>query len=225
MLFRGIVSPLPQIQKQGSAILRQTARPLAAGEISSASTRKLMSDMWKVMEKEGGCGIAAPQLGVPAQLVALELPWQADLPHVSAFPRTVLINPRLRVLPRAERLAWPGAAQGLPAATLAVGDAAVQKARYEMWESCLSVPNSWGRVLRHAAVAVSYLDEQGRPRSLSAWGYLAGMLQHELDHLAGALYVDRALETCTTAEFHRRFPPDTWRREFGALGLARNSPA
>lgn len=59
-----------------------------------------------------------------------------------------------------------------------------------MWESCLSVPGLTGRVRRFNNVLVHYEDEEGVRRRLGATGYLAGVLQHELEHLDGRLYID-----------------------------------
>lgn len=61
-----------------------------------------------------------------------------------------------------------------------------------MQESCLSVPGLIGAVKRSSKVALTYEDEQGKKRRLLAEGFLAGLLQHEMDHLDGVLFVDRA---------------------------------
>ena len=58
-------------------------------------------------------------------------------------------------------------------------------------EGCLSIPGIWDEVTRSGRVIVSALDEQGRPLELDAEGYLARAIQHEIDHLDGALFVDR----------------------------------
>lgn len=58
-------------------------------------------------------------------------------------------------------------------------------------EGCLSIPGIWEDVTRSGRVIVSALDEQGRPLELDAEGYLARAIQHEIDHLDGALFVDR----------------------------------
>ena len=58
-------------------------------------------------------------------------------------------------------------------------------------EGCLSVPGVRGDVIRPAAVEVAYLDENGTERKLQAEGLLARIIQHEIDHLDGVLFVDR----------------------------------
>jgi peptide deformylase len=58
-------------------------------------------------------------------------------------------------------------------------------------EGCLSVPEVWGQVPRWASVSVRGYDPSGRPIQVSAKGLLAIILQHELDHLDGRLFIDR----------------------------------
>lgn len=59
-------------------------------------------------------------------------------------------------------------------------------------EGCLSVPGKYGLVRRHWAFHLKALDRRGQPVKIEAKGYFARVLQHELDHLDGILYVDRA---------------------------------
>ncbi len=223
MLFSKLAS-LPAVQLNGSAILRRYAVPVELSQISSPATRQLVKDMWNMMEKKGGCGIAAPQIGVSQRVVTIDLPWQSDLPHVQAFPRTVLFNPELRVLPPAAAAAAHAAhAPAKRGAAAHVSQAPAEAsgsgsgATYMMWESCLSVPEQWGRVERAHDVHVTYWDEGGARRHVHAWGYHAGMLQHELDHLHGRLYIDLARDLCSPADFERRFPTRLWVREYGGV--------
>ncbi len=58
-------------------------------------------------------------------------------------------------------------------------------------EGCLSIPGIWEEVTRAERILVTGLDEEGRPVELDVEGYLARALQHEIDHLEGALFVDR----------------------------------
>jgi peptide deformylase len=68
-----------------------------------------------------------------------------------------------------------------------VGD---ETAVYE--EGCLSIPNQWGDVERASKVVISGLDRHGKPAKIKAWGLLARVFQHEVDHLNGKLFIDRA---------------------------------
>lgn len=65
-----------------------------------------------------------------------------------------------------------------------------EKASYE--EGCLSIPGRWGDVPRPAKIVVSGSDKNGEPVKIKAWGLLARVFQHEIDHLNGKLFIDRA---------------------------------
>ncbi len=63
-----------------------------------------------------------------------------------------------------------------------------ERSTYE--EGCLSIPEYYAEVERPASVRVSALDREGRPREVLAEGLLATVLQHEIDHLDGVLFID-----------------------------------
>lgn len=67
-----------------------------------------------------------------------------------------------------------------------------EKVPYE--EGCLSVPGKWGNVVRPEKIVVSGLDKRGKPAKIKAWGLLARVFQHEIDHLSGKLFIDRTKE-------------------------------
>ena len=58
-------------------------------------------------------------------------------------------------------------------------------------EGCLSVPGTWGNVERPRAIVISGFDKNGKPAKIKAWGLLARVFQHEMDHLNGKLFIDR----------------------------------
>ena len=64
----------------------------------------------------------------------------------------------------------------------------------ELEEGCLSVPGKYGKVQRYEKVTLSGLDQSGKPLKIKAWGLLAHVFQHEIDHLNGTLFVDKAIE-------------------------------
>jgi peptide deformylase len=61
-------------------------------------------------------------------------------------------------------------------------------------EGCLSVPKKYGRIERFSEVKLSGLNKLGKPVKIKAWGLLAHVFQHEVDHLNGKLFIDGALE-------------------------------
>jgi peptide deformylase len=129
--------------------LRQPATPVSAIDDETA---RLVGELRKELDRTGGLGLAAPQIGVLLQ-VALVRHEGRDL---------VLINPRV--------IQTRGSMAG--------------------WEGCLSVPHMVGWVKRPERVTVEALDASGKMQRHQARGLAARVMLHELDHLAGRLYVD-----------------------------------
>ena len=155
--------------RMGHPVLRQTARRLSREELATPEMRALINDMRENMHHYGGIGLAAPQIGESVQLAVIELAsGQNRYGSDASLPYTVFINPELTVLDASE--------QGF-------------------WEGCLSVPGLRGFVERPRGVRVKYWNETGEEKELTAHGFLATVVQHELDHLFGHLYVDRMKDT------------------------------
>jgi peptide deformylase len=152
------------IYRMGNPILRRRAREVSKDFLLSDQFGQLLRDLKDSMKHYGGIGIAAPQIGVDLQVAIIELKGLNRYGEDLDLPLQVFVNPTLAPL--------TAETQGY-------------------WEGCLSVPGLRGYVERPAEVRVSYLDERGVPRELEARGFLATVLQHELDHLHGVLYVDR----------------------------------
>ncbi len=176
-----------KIVQTGEPVLRQRARELTPEEIGSPQVQGLIEFMRDTMRDAPGVGLAAPQVGVGVRLVVIEdrAEYQAGISAEELALRErqpvdfhVLINP-----------------------TLVVEDPTPA----EFHEGCLSVSGFAALVPRARGVRVEALDENGAPVSISAKGWYARILQHEVDHLDGALYIDR-METrsFTSAENHRR---------------------
>lgn len=178
-------------------MLREQARELTAAEIGSPEIRRLIDDMIETMHEYGGIGLAAPQVHEPIQLAIIE--FEDDNPRygkTGSQPLQVFINPKIKVLDATE--------QGY-------------------WEGCLSVPEIRGLVYRPRKIQVDYLDQDGKPQSRVAEGFLATVFQHELDHLAGTLFVDRVRNEpgktpiAFLEEYSRYWTPDE-DDEVGELG-------
>jgi peptide deformylase len=162
-----------KIVQAGDPVLRETAQPLKAEEIVKDDVQRLIRDMQDTMRDAPGVGLAAPQVGVPLQLAVIEdreeflknLPAEElALKARRPVPFHVLINPQI----------------------VQAGDDKV-----EFHEGCLSLAGFSANVPRAHRVRVEYLDERGEPRSVDATGWYARILQHEIDHLHGTLYIDR----------------------------------
>ncbi len=131
--------------------------------------QNLINDMFETMRAEPGVGLAAPQIGQSLKLVVIEYaeePEEEDAPMPKP-KRYVLVNPE--IVERSEEMV-------------------------EGMEGCLSVPGLVGMVNRHEAITVKALTRHGKPQKVKADGWMARIIQHEMDHLDGVLYVDRASE-------------------------------
>jgi peptide deformylase len=168
-----------KVAVMGNPVLRQKAEPIPPEMIGSPAIQALIGDMIETQREYGGIGLAAPQVHEPVALVVLGLDQapeeDADPGDSSHIPRTILINPKIT-------------------------EFSTQTERD--WEGCLSVPDLSGMVKRSVAVTVEALDGQGNPVRISAEGWMARVLQHEIDHLYGLLYVDR-MSDMKTLSFNR----------------------
>lgn len=162
-----------KIVQAGDPVLRQSARVLTPQEILSEETQRLIRDMQETMVDAPGVGLAAPQVGLSLQLAVIEdredllktLPPQDLLEKErSPVPFHVLINPRIVQMTMDKR---------------------------DFFEGCLSLPGFSAMVPRARTVRVEFLNEHAEPRHVEASGWYARILQHEIDHLAGTLYLDR----------------------------------
>jgi peptide deformylase len=168
------VSPVKlEIVQAGNPVLRQRARPLSVAEIRSREIQKLIETMRTSMHEAPGVGLAAPQLGLAWQLAVIEdrEDYHKDVPEALLLER--------------ERRPVPFHAIINPAIE-AIGDE-----RAEFFEGCLSLAGFTALVSRARAVRVTCLDERGEQKVIEASGWYARILQHEIDHLNGTLYIDR----------------------------------
>ena len=180
-----------KIRQVGELVLRGKARPLSLEEIGSQYVLELIDSMHQTMRDAPGVGLAAPQVGVPLQLVVIEDPPEA-IQKLS--PEQV-----------AERERRPVEFQVLINPILTV----VEGASAEFFEGCLSLAGYTAIVPRPTRVHVEALDERGEPIVIDATGWYARILQHEIDHLHGVLYIDRMYpRSFTSQDNHIRFWKD-----------------
>jgi len=158
----------------GEPVLRQPARALSPKEIKSKEIQKVIEHMRETMRGAPGVGLAAPQVGLSLQLAVIEdrKEYHKDVSAEQLAVRErrpvafhVVINPRIH-----------NATDGQIA---------------EFFEGCLSLPGFFALVPRHRNVRIECLDHRGNPKSIEASGWYARILQHEIDHLHGNLYIDR----------------------------------
>lgn len=160
------------IVQAGDPVLRRAARQLRPNEIRSREIRELIEQMKETMYAAPGVGLAAPQIGQGVQLAVIEdrpeytrewTPAQLADRERKPVPFHVIINPRITL---------------------------VGEERVEFFEGCLSLTNLMALVPRARKVRVECLDEKGEAKVIEASGWYARILQHEIDHLGGTMYID-----------------------------------
>ncbi len=129
--------------------------------------QELIDDMIETMRAAPGVGLAAPQVGVGQRVIVVEYGEEPEDGKSPPKPRKLytVVNPEIL----------------RHSAETVVGN-----------EACLSVPGYYGDVERFASVTVKGLNRRGGPFRLKTDGWLARIFQHEIDHLDGVLYIDRA---------------------------------
>jgi len=162
-----------KIVQVGEAVLRQKAQALTADDIRSPKTQELLEWMRETMYDAPGVGLAAPQVGLALQVAVIE-----DKPENMKDAPAEFIKER-------ERKPVPFHVLINPKITL---DGAADVA---FFEGCLSLPGLTAVVPRARQVRVDCLDHKGNSKVIEASGWYARILQHEIDHLHGTVYVDR----------------------------------
>jgi peptide deformylase len=167
-------SPAPAtIVQAGAAVLRRPALAVPPSLLRTPALARLVDIMVETMRAAPGVGLAAPQIGVPLRVFVAE-----DTAEGMA---------RLSVETRAQRGRTP-----LPLLVLVNPSVvAASEDRVTFFEGCLSVRGYGALVPRAAAVVVAATDASGKRLSLRMEGWPARIMQHEMDHLDGTLYVDR----------------------------------
>ena len=144
-------------------VLRKKARKITD---FGSELQSLIDDMVETMRVAPGVGLAAPQIGISLQLIVVEYGEKDEEDETEKPPKLyTIVNPEIiRVSSDQE-----------------VGT-----------EGCLSIPGFVGDVERPLAITLKGLNRRGKPLRLKADGWLARIFQHEVDHLNGVLFIDRA---------------------------------
>lgn len=177
-----------KIVQVGEPVLRGKACKLTVDEIQSDEIQRLMEHMRETMRDAPGVGLAAPQIGLPLQLAVIE-DREEYLKGISLedlaererrpIPYQVIINPTIT---------------------------ATSEKTVDFYEGCLSLAGFSAIVPRAHMIRVECLDEHGQSKTIDASGWHARILQHEIDHLQGNLYIDRMRgRTFTSLDNFTRF--------------------
>src|SRR5690349_11111868 len=154
-----------KIAQIGHPVLRQVAREVSREELASPAMQAFIDDLVETMHDADGAGLAAIQVYEPIRICAIEVRNNPRYPYKPPIPLTILVNPVLTP---------------------------VDDELFENNEGCLSVPNLRGMVKRHVHLRVQAWDRDGQAIDEVVHGLKAGTYQHEVDHLNGKIFVDRA---------------------------------
>jgi peptide deformylase len=158
----------------GEPVLRKPTRALSPKEVGSKEIQSLIEHMRETMRGAPGVGLAAPQVGLSLQMAVIEdrkeYHKEVSAEHLALRERRpvafhVLINPQIQSAEAGKTV--------------------------EFFEGCLSLPGFFALVPRSRSVLVECLDHRGKSKTIEASGWYARILQHEIDHLHGNLYIDR----------------------------------
>ncbi|MCL4272908.1 MAG: peptide deformylase [Anaerolineales bacterium] len=158
---------LRQIVYLPEPILRRKAKPVTKFD---KDLQTLIDDMIETMRDAPGVGLAAPQVNIPLQLTVIEYAEGEDEEENEGKELKkklfVLVNPEI---------------------------VKVSEEKVMGVEGCLSIPGLIGEVERHETIQVKALNRHGQPAKHKVSGWMARIFQHEIDHLHGVLYTDKAV--------------------------------
>ena len=168
-----------KVAKLGNPILREISKQVDLKELAGqqGELQNFIDDMIDTMREQDGVGLAAPQVNRSLQIVVLEYENNERYPDESSIPLTVLVNPVLSDYGEEKALGW---------------------------ESCLSLIDFRGLVPRSTSVTLKAYDRDGDRIEKRATGFEAVVLQHEIDHLNGKVFLDR-MEDLTKLAYQEEF--------------------
>lgn len=161
-----------RIISQDDKRLRQISDEVPLKEIKSLKIKKVIKDMSESLNSQhDGVAIAAPQIGVNLRMFMVSgkiFETKEENESTSKIPNQIYINPEIIKFSK--------------------------KTVLKEGEGCLSVRWLYGKVVRHTNVTINYYDADGVLNTRGAGGLLAHIFQHEMDHLNGVLFIDKATD-------------------------------
>lgn len=167
--YQGAMAIL-KVARLGHPVLRRPAARVSAEVVRQANFQRFVDDMVVTMREYQGVGLAAVQVHEPIQVAVLEVAENARYPGKEAVPLSILINPEIVPL---------------------------DDETEDDWEGCLSIPEIRGQVPRYKRLRVTALDRDGNALEFVAEDFHARVIQHEVDHLRGHVYLDRMNDLTT----------------------------
>lgn len=169
------MSKVLQKTEFGNPILRAKTKRLSIDEVLSSKTQELIKNMYHTLEKKQyGVGIAATQVGESLAISAIDTKPTPTRPELKREKLTI-INPKI---------------------TETYGRKA------QLWEGCISGPELYAKVPRYKQIKLRWFDEHGKSQERIFDGFMAHVIQHEVDHLNGVLFVDKVVDSKTFITFN-----------------------
>lgn len=160
-------SGVPEILQSGHPVLHKEAEDVVISEIKTPKIQNVIRSMIASLESQAdGVGLAAPQIGIPLKIFVVAGFVFDRMKKTVGSPHEVFINPVI-----------------------------TKESKEKKWmdgEGCLSVRWLYGKVYRSTRVTLEAYNEKGEKKSRGSSGLLAHIFQHEVDHLHGILFTDKA---------------------------------
>lgn len=175
------------ITKEPNKVLRKKAGAVTLREIASPKIQELIRDMKETLQHTpDGVGLAAPQVGVGLQIFIVS----EEAEEIDKIEKELKKESAVKTAETGEKPYESREWKYYVFINPVVKN--MSKRRLERAEGCLSVPGKFGEVKRHEKITVEAHDEHGKKFTRGASRFFARVIQHELDHLQGALFIDRA---------------------------------
>jgi len=158
---------MSKIVKAPNPVLAQKAGKVTKIDLNTKKFLEEMKTALLTATNPIGVGLAAPQVGKSLQIFITKPTMQS--------PISVFINPKIKLIDE----------QSVKK---------IKKIKAKKLEGCLSLPEIWGEVKRNSSLQITFLDEDGKKHTKKFKGFMATIIQHEVDHLNGVLFPKRVLE-------------------------------
>jgi peptide deformylase len=162
-----------KIVQKGEKILEEKTEKVKAFDEEVSKIIKDLTDTAINQKDPEAAGLAAPQIGYNKRICIVRNFIPVKDSDSFLIQNTVMINPKIISMSKEQEVEW---------------------------ESCLSIPSMYGKVLRPKSIKVLYQDEKGIDKKIKANGFFARVIQHEIDHLDGILFTNKVLGNLITEE-------------------------
>lgn len=151
----------------GNPLLRMISEPITNDLFGSEELKKMESILFKTLDEKKGLGLAAPQIGINKRVIIFGMQQHPIRAHLAPIPFTTLLNPSFEPL---------------------------SDIMEEEYEGCLSVGQLRGKVPRYKSIGYRGYDIEGNLIEREVSDLHARVVQHELDHLDGVIFLDKVTD-------------------------------